>query len=142
MLHNRLIIGHVGDSRAYLITHGNNGDGPVLRQITRDHSLVQRLQELGQLTAEEAAEHPQRNVLYRAIGQGEGLEIDVENFGLPPQSRLLICSDGLWGLVEDEDLTAIVRTSASSQIACERMIAAANAAGGPDNITVIMVDFP
>lgn len=141
VLHNRLIVGHVGDSRAYLMTVGDDGKSLKLRCLTRDHSLVQRLIELGQLTEEEAAEHPQRNVLYRAVGQGDGLEIDVENFLIPSGARLMICSDGLWGLVSDEDLLAIIRTSGNSQVACERMVAAANAAGGHDNITVVMVDF-
>lgn len=141
VLHNRLIIGHVGDSRAYLVTPGDNGDSLNLRRLTRDHSLVQRLIELGQLTEEEAAEHPQRNVLYRAVGQGDGLEIDVENFMIPSGARLMICSDGLWGLVSAADLLTIIRTSGNSQAACERMVAAANAAGGDDNITVVMVDF-
>ncbi|MCI0351963.1 MAG: protein phosphatase 2C domain-containing protein, partial [Acidobacteriales bacterium] len=86
-------IAHVGDTRAYLITDGN------MELVTRDHSLVRRLQELGQLTDEEAEVHPQRNVLYRAIGQGDSLEVDAATRRLPPASRLLICSDGLWGVV-------------------------------------------
>lgn len=135
---NRLIIGHVGDSRAYLY---NESADNKLSLLTRDHSLVQRLQELGQLTAEEAAIHPQRNVLYRAVGQGEGLEIDVHNYQVQSNTKLLICSDGLWGLIDDPDILAIMATASSSQVACERMVAAANEAGGPDNITAIVVDF-
>src|SRR5690606_13022166 len=93
---------HVGDSRVYLVTK----DG--LEQITRDHSLVRRLIELDQLTEEEAVDHPQKNVLYRAIGQSETLEVDANTKRLPPNSRLLLCSDGLWNLVDDKEIGEIV----------------------------------
>ena len=88
----------MGDSRAYLITDDR------IEQITRDHSLVQRLIELDQLTPEEAMDHPQRNVLYRAIGQSETLDVDAITRRLPPHARLMLCSDGLWNMVpEDTD---------------------------------------
>jgi serine/threonine protein phosphatase PrpC len=132
----QVVLSHVGDSRAYIITDDS------FEQLTRDHSLVQRLQELGQLSASEAAIHPQRNVLYRAIGQGEGLEVDVDSRRLPPGAILLLCSDGLWGLVPDDRILSIVRENSSLQAACEAMVAAANAAGGPDNITAVMVKLP
>ncbi len=130
------VLSHVGDSRAYIITDD------AFEQLTRDHSLVQRLQELGQLSAAEAAIHPQRNVLYRAIGQGEGLEVDVDSRRLPPGAIILLCSDGLWGLVPDERILTIVRQNSSLQAGCEALVAAANAAGGPDNITAVMVKLP
>ncbi len=129
-------IAHVGDSRAYLIT------GDSIEQITRDHSLVQRLIELDQLTPEEAAIHPQRNVLYRAIGQSENLEVDAVTRRMPPGSRLLMCSDGLWNQVPEDMLLDIVRSSKSPQEACDRLIAAANERGGPDNITAILIQIP
>lgn len=132
----QLVLAHVGDSRAYCITDD------TFEQLTRDHSLVQRLQELGQLSPAEAAVHPQRNVLYRAVGQGEGLEVDIESRRLSPGAMLLLCSDGLWGLVPDEKLEAIIREGPSLQAACEKMVAAANAAGGPDNITALLVRLP
>jgi len=132
----QVVLSHVGDSRAYIITPD------AFEQITRDHSLVQRLQELGQLSAAEAAVHPQRNVLYRAVGQGEGLEVDVDTRRLPSGSVLLLCSDGLWGLVPDERMQALVRQSPNPQAACEALVAAANAAGGPDNITAVMIQVP
>ena len=132
----QMVLSHVGDSRAYIIT----GDG--FEQLTRDHSLVQRLQELGQLSAAEAAVHPQRNVLYRAIGQGDGLEVDVDSRRLPAGAMLLLCSDGLWGLVPDDRIISIVRESSGLQSACEALVAAANAAGGPDNITAVLVKLP
>jgi serine/threonine protein phosphatase PrpC len=136
LIGEQVVLSHVGDSRAYLITP----DG--FEQLTRDHSLVQRLQELGQLSAAEAAVHPQRNVLYRAVGQGDGLEVDVESHRLPLGGSLLLCSDGLWGLVPNDRIQALVRQAPNLQAACEALVAAANAAGGPDNITAVMVQLP
>ena len=135
VFNDQVIIGHVGDSRAYLITA--NG----LEQLTRDHSLVQRLQELGQLTQAEAAVHPQRNVLYRAIGQGEGLEVDVYTQRLAPDTKILLCSDGLWGLVEDDQILEVVRNAPSLQAACDKLVEMANDAGGHDNITSVLIEY-
>jgi len=127
---------HVGDSRAYLITR----DG--IEQITRDHSLVQRLIELDQITPEEAAEHPQHNVLYRAIGQSENLEVDAVTRRMPNNSYLLLCSDGLWGLVDNKTMAQIVRESANPQDACDKLVAKANMLGGKDNITAVLLYMP
>jgi serine/threonine protein phosphatase PrpC len=129
-------VAHVGDSRVYLITK----DG--VEQITRDHSLVQRLIELDQLTREEADEHPQKNVLYRALGQSESLEVDALTRRLPPNSRLLICSDGLWNLVEEKDIVDIVMSHNNPQEACDKLVALANKRGGTDNITAILLQIP
>jgi PPM family protein phosphatase len=129
-------IAHVGDSRVYLISR----DG--VEQITRDHSLVQRLIELDQLTPEEAADHPQKNVLYRALGQSESLEVDTLTRRLPPKSRLLLCSDGLWNQVEDREILDIVNKNANPQEACEKLVALANARGGIDNVTTILLQIP
>ncbi len=126
-------IAHVGDSRAYLLTK----DG--IEQITRDHSLVQRLIELDQITPEEAADHPQKNVLYRALGQNETIEVDTITRRLPPESRVLICSDGLWGQVEERDLYEICMNVPDPQQACEKLAALANTHGGVDNITSILL---
>lgn len=136
MMGPQLTIGHVGDSRAYLLQDGR------AEVLTRDHSLVERLRELGQLTEEEAAVHPQRNVLYRAIGQGANLEVDVSSLPTPKSGYLMVCSDGLWGVLGDERMKQIIADAPSPQIACEQLVDAANAAGGPDNITVILVRFP
>lgn len=136
MLGNQVTIGHVGDSRAYILS---NGEAKV---ITRDHSLVKRLEELGQLTEAEAATHPQRNVLYKAIGQGANLEVDVLTHPVPRNGFLMICSDGLWGVVSDEEIQRITWGADHPQTACDELVRAANAAGGPDNITVILVYFP
>ena len=129
-------VAHVGDSRAYLVNDNN------LELITRDHSLVRRLQELGQLTAEEAEIHPQRNVLYRAIGQGDALDVDRATRRLPPGSQLLLCSDGLWGVIDEATIMKIIDESPNVQEACDRLIAAANQNGGPDNITAVLVQMP
>jgi serine/threonine protein phosphatase PrpC len=126
-------IGHVGDSRAYLVTEKG------LQQITQDHSLVARLIELGQATPEEAMTHPQRNVLYRALGQEGGMEVDTYFQLLPATSQLLLCSDGLWGAVPEREMATVIAAAPSPQIACGRLIEAAINHGGDDNITAILI---
>jgi len=125
----RAYIAHVGDSRAYLVHDGTT------EQLTQDHSLVDRLVELGQLTPDEAASHPQKNVLYRAVGQGGVLDVDTFAQDIPEGGCLLICTDGLWGMVSDADIAQIVADYPDPQSACEGLIVAANKAGGRDNIT-------
>jgi serine/threonine protein phosphatase PrpC len=137
ILGNQMAIAHVGDSRIYSV----DPEG-TMQPLTRDHSLVRRLEELGQLTPEEAAIHPQRNVLYRALGQGEPFEPEIITAPIPHAGYLLICSDGLWGVVPDEDMSRMILTASSLQNACHDMVMAANAAGGPDNITAILVRLP
>jgi PPM family protein phosphatase len=136
VLGQQLTIAHVGDSRAYLLYNDQR-----MEAVTRDHSLVRRLEELGQITSAEAAVHPQRNVLYRAIGQGETLEPDVVTTPFPIGGYLLLCSDGLWGLVTDDEIRRIVYETPTMQRACQSLVAAANSAGGPDNISVILVQL-
>ena len=129
-------IAHVGDSRIYLL----NKDS--IEQLTRDHSLVQRLIELDQITPEEAAEHPNKNMLYRALGQNEAVEVDTLTRRLPPKSRLMFCSDGLWNQVEEKDIVEVVKQTANPQEACNKLIALANKRGGADNVTVILLQMP
>lgn len=136
LLGHQMTIGHVGDSRAYVLTEHET------KVLTRDHSLVKRLEELGQLTEAEAAIHPQRNVLYKAIGQGSNLEVDVLSHPVPRNGFLLICSDGLWGVVDDDEIKKICWGASHPQEACDELVRAANAAGGPDNITAVLVYFP
>ncbi len=128
---------HVGDSRAYLITEEYG-----IEQITRDHSLVQRLIELDQLTQEEASQHPQKNVLYRAIGQSEHLEVDTITRRLPAQSHVLLCSDGLWNMVAEEVMLEIISSAETPQEACDLLVARANEHGGTDNISAILLQIP
>ena len=133
MLGPRAYIAHVGDSRAYISTE--NG----LKQITHDHSLVDRLIEMGQLSRDEASTHPQKNVLYRAVGQDGKLDVDTYVQTVPQDGFLLLCSDGLWGMMPEEEIGQIVTAAPTPQAACEALIAAANQAGGHDNITVILI---
>ncbi len=136
ILGQQMTIGHVGDSRAYAIHHGGG------EALTRDHSLVKRLEELGQISSEEAAIHPQRNVLYRALGQGEVLEPDIFTAPFPQPGYLLICSDGLWSVIPENTLFNTVLASKDLHTACQKLVVAANEAGGPDNISVILVQMP
>jgi serine/threonine protein phosphatase PrpC len=126
-------IAHVGDSRAYILSDGD------LRQITRDHSLVDRLVEMGQISPAEALSHPHRNVLYRAVGQGDGIEVDIYLEAMPPASQVLLCSDGLWGMVTDNQIASILLSNSSPQTACEALVEAATQAGGADNVTVVLI---
>lgn len=136
ILGQQMTICHVGDSRAYAIR--SYGGGEVL---TRDHSLVKRLEELGQITSDEAAAHPQRNVLYRALGQGEVLEPDIFTAPFPQPGYLLLCSDGLWSVLTEDTLFKLVSRASNLQSACQNLVAAANEAGGPDNITAVLVQL-
>lgn len=134
LINARAYLAHVGDSRAYLYYNQE------LKQVTHDHSYVDKLVELGQISPEAAAVHPQRNVLYRAVGQGDQLEIDLHLLDVPGGARLLLCSDGLWGMLTDSIIQTILATAPSPQDACQELIAAANEAGGRDNITAIVVE--
>ncbi len=136
VLGQQVTVAHVGDSRAYNIYP----DGRV-EVITRDHSLVKRLEELGHISPTEAENYPHRNVLYRALGQGEILEADIFTMSFPQAGYLMLCSDGLWGVVADQDISRIIREAPSLQRACQNLVEAANAAGGPDNISVIIVQM-
>ena len=129
----KVYVAHVGDTRAYSFTQA------TLHQITQDHSLVARLVELGQATPEEALTHSHRNVLYRAIGQAGSLEVDTYLQPFPGSSCLLLCSDGLWGMVSDEEIADTLMYAPNPQQALERMVAVANQKGGDDNITALLV---
>ncbi len=136
LINGQMVIGHVGDSRAYLVENGRP------RLLTRDHSYSWRLVEIGQITPEEAMEHPKRNQLWNAVGQGNNLVIEVDTYPQPHGGYLLICSDGLWGEVPESELSSAVAQHDEPNHACEEMVRAANAAGGPDNITALLVAFP
>ncbi len=128
-------ISHVGDSRAYIL---NN----TIKRITVDHSLVERLIEIGQITAEEARTHPQRNVIYSTIGVNKPrMDIGFYQVDLQPGDRLLLCSDGLSGLVDDEDLLKLSQSYADPAVVCQVMIESAKRAGGYDNITAVIVQM-
>jgi PPM family protein phosphatase len=136
VLGQQVTIAHVGDSRAYSIY----ADGRV-EPITRDHSLVKRLEELGHLSKDEAENFPHRNVLIRALGQGETLEADIFTVPFPQTGYLMICSDGLWGVITEKDILRAINEAPTLHRACQNLVEAANAAGGPDNITVILAQM-
>ena len=136
VLGQQVTIGHVGDSRAYAVYPDGRMD-----PLTRDHSLVKRLEELGHLSKEEVETFPHRNVLIRALGQGEVLEADIFTVPFPQPGYLMICSDGLWGVVNERDVISIINEAPNLHRACQSMVEAANAAGGPDNITVILAQI-
>ncbi len=136
ILGRRLYLAHVGDSRAYLLRDHR------LQLLTTDHSYVQRLQDAGQLTPEAAAAHPQRNVLYRAVGQGGELEADISTLALPGEGQLLLCSDGLWGVVPETILVEILDDAALSlEEKADQLVTQALHYGGHDNITAVVVAF-
>jgi PPM family protein phosphatase len=128
-------LGHVGDSRAYLLRAG------ALRQLTDDHTLVNRMVKAGEITQQEAGTHPHRNVLTRSIGTEAEVIVDEENIPLIDGDRLLLCSDGLTGMVTEPQIQAILETTPDPQEAADRLIKAANRAGGIDNITVVIIDI-
>jgi serine/threonine protein phosphatase PrpC len=136
VLGQQVTIAHVGDSRAYHI----HPDGRA-EVITRDHSLVKRLEELGHLSSDEAVNYPHRNVLYRALGQGDILEPDIFTVAFPQAGFLMLCSDGLWSVIADQDIYRVIRDAPNLQRACQNLVEAAKAAGGPDNISVILVQL-
>jgi serine/threonine protein phosphatase PrpC len=130
-----LHLAHVGDSRAYLLRAG------TLRQLTRDHTLVDRMVQAGEITRDEADVHPHRNVLIRALGTEPSVEVDALDVGLLEGDRVLICSDGLTTMVTEERIAAILEaTPGNPQDAADRLVRAANRAGGIDNITALVLD--
>ncbi len=131
---SQMTIAHIGDSRAYSIYL----DGKIV-PLTRDHSLVSRLVELGQITEEDANNHPQKSTLYNAVGQRDAPQPDILSANFPDPGFLMICSDGLWGVLSEEDMVSIIFSAPSPHQASKDLVDAANLAGGPDNITVILV---
>jgi PPM family protein phosphatase len=127
-------VAHVGDSRAYLLRDGE------LSQLTEDHSLVGRMVKEGRLSAEEAESHPQRSIITRALGVDSDVEVDLLSLDLREQDRILLCSDGLTSMVENERIREILERTSDPQRAANDLVALANDAGGEDNITVVLVD--
>ena len=141
VLHGRThsCVAHIGDSRVYVLHDG------ALRQLTNDHSWVEEQVRAGALTPTAAREHPWRNVVTRALSGGEDPDVDVLEISPAAGERYLLCSDGLFGVVPDDQIATIMEDrSGSLEDICGRLIDAANAAGGPDNITamILQVDVP
>jgi protein phosphatase len=131
----KLTVSHIGDSRAYRI------NAESITRLTIDHSLVERLVSTGQITRQEARYHPQRNVIYRTVGDKQQVEIETTTHTFLPGDSLLLCSDGLTGPLDDDTIARLVRQATSPQDACNHLIEAANAGGGEDNISVIIVQL-
>ncbi len=132
---DQALIAHVGDSRVYLINAAR------IEQLTVDHSLVESLVIAHQISREEARAHPNANVIYRTVGDQPNVVVDLRAARLMPGDRLLLCSDGLSGMITDALIHELVLTAPSPQAACDTLVEAANQAGGEDNCTVILVEL-
>lgn len=128
------LIANVGDSRGYLLRD------KVLHKVTRDHSLVQRMVEQNRITEEEARNHPHSNILLRTVGTERNVEIDIYAVEIEKGDRVLLCSDGLWGEVEDDDIEAILNHYQDLRVASRELVRAAHHGGGRDNITLVLVE--
>ena len=131
---------NIGDSRMYDIAEGK------IKQLTKDHSYVQQLVDMGQITYEEAKTSPMRNIITRAVGIDGDVAPDIHSLspapGFPDAPRyILLCSDGLCGVISDEEIAEIVCSEGELRDKTERLVAAANNAGGPDNITVVIAEL-
>jgi len=133
LYHDTLVVMNVGDSRAYLLRDDQ------LYQISRDHSLVSRLVEMGKITEEEALSHPRRNVLYQALGQGNEVDIHIVQEKLQLNDVVILCSDGLWGEVGEIAIIEVLNATKHPLQAIETLVDMANLTGGPDNITAIVI---
>lgn len=130
---NRVYVAHVGDSRAYRLTrHG-------MDQCTEDHSVAAEMERVGSLSRDEAAHHPQRHVLTRAIGPFESIRVDSQILPWSPLDRLLLCTDGLYNALDDSRIFEICQRL-QGQAAVDSLLQAALMAGGPDNVTVVLVE--
>lgn len=131
----RCVWAHVGDSRIYLLRGG------ALQQITRDHSLVWDMVERGAITREEAALHPKRNMLTRAIGADAAVEIDAGAFGLEPGDQLLLCTDGLTNMVAESEIQSVLEADGGPEEKVNALIERALVAGGTDNVTAVVAAY-
>lgn len=132
---NRVVIAHVGDSRAYLL-HGGE-----ISRLTQDHSMVADMVRRGELTEEQSRIHPNRSIITRALGTDVNMEADTYEYNLQPGDRLLLCSDGLTGMLEDQQIASLLAAYRDPEVTAKALIAAANDAGGGDNISVVVVDI-
>lgn len=136
LVHDDLVtLVHVGDSRAYLL------DAEGIRQVTRDHSWVAEQVASGVLTPEEARRHPFRNVITQALGNGGELDVAIQELRVKKMDRILLCSDGLSGMVQDRMIWDIVRETPDLDAAARALVSKAMENGGEDNITVVLVAF-
>ena len=129
-----MILGHVGDSRAYLLRDGD------LSRVTTDHSLIEELMAAGELTAEEAERDPRRSMITRALGLDAGVDVDLVPIALHDGDRIVICSDGLTTMVSESDVQSILESESDAERASKALVDAANSAGGVDNTTVVVIN--
>ena len=129
-----IAIAHVGDSRAYLLHEG------VLTRVTRDHSYVEELVDAGEITADEARVHPNRSVITRALGSDPGMYADHFTLNIVEGDRLILCSDGLSSMISDSEIEDVAVKSSTAQMCTDNLVDAALAAGGADNVSVVVVD--
>lgn len=130
---NLLEVANVGDSRLYIV-------GDEIRQITKDHSLVEEMVRMGGLDREEARNHPEKNIITRAIGAGKTVNVDFFTVELTARDLILMCSDGLTNMLEDEEILNVIRSHGDIRSKAEALVKAANDNGGRDNIAVILID--
>ncbi len=130
---SRVLLGHVGDSRAYRLRQGK------LDQVSQDHSMVAELVRDGFLTPEEAARHPYRNIITRALGADETVDVDIMELSRLPGDKYLICSDGLYEYVPDDEMCALL-SSLSMEEAADKMLSLALDRGGRDNISLVITE--
>ncbi|HZN04092.1 MAG TPA: protein phosphatase 2C domain-containing protein [Candidatus Polarisedimenticolia bacterium] len=131
-----VFIAHAGDSRAYLLHEGS------IRQLTHDHTYVQRLVDAGMLSPEAAAAHQLRNALTNVLGGGKrSVDVDLQRLRVAAGDRLLLCSDGLTGTMKDEEIADLLGRSASAEDSCRRLVDLALERGAPDNVTVIVARY-
>ena len=132
---NRVHLVHVGDSRAYLLRGGE------LTQVTEDHTLVHRMVMEGEISEEEAETHPHRSIVTRAIGVDRNIQVDERDLEVAPGDRLLLCTDGLTGMISEGQIREILLETPDPQEAVDELVKGANRAGGIDNITALILDF-
>lgn len=130
-----IYIGHVGDSRAYYITEKS------IKQITEDHSLVNELIKNGSITIDQGKTHPQRNVITRAIGTSNDVQVDIHTLEYKNNDKLLICSDGLTNMTDEDKILKIVNEDEGIMVKCQKLVLDAKRNGGLDNITIIIIKF-
>lgn len=135
IIKDKIFIGHVGDSRAYILRKDK------LFQVTKDHSLVEELISNGSISKEEARNHPQRNVITRAVGTSADIKIDIIVEDKYKDDTLLLCTDGLTTMVDDDKIKDLLVNSENIQETCENLVKLSNARGGFDNITVIAIEI-
>lgn len=133
IVHDYIYVANIGDSRLYIINS-------EIKQITKDHSLVEEMIRLGEIDREDARNHPDKNIITRAIGASEDIAVDFFEMKLEKDDMILMCSDGLTNMIEDEEIRRIIESQKSPEQKAEKLVQIANNNGGKDNITVIIIE--